>query len=284
MIRMKEGKSRVAFQGLRGAFSEDAVYRYYGNGVESVPCAKFSEVFSKVARGEVDSGMVPVENTLEGSVNQVNALLLENDLTVVGEEIIQVVHCLIAHPGSSLDAVKRVYSHPQALAQCRSFLEKHPGWERIPAYDTAGAVKQVRDRGVGEEAAIASIRAASAYEMEVLKEGIQDSDRNYTRFFVIERRASFLNEGDKTSLIFATKNLPGALHHCLGAFAERGVNMTKLESRPRRDRFWEYVFFVDIEGHSNEEKISSALADLVRRAAFVKVLGSYQGAERPYER
>lgn len=284
MIRMKEGKSRVAFQGLRGAFSEDAVYRYYGNGVESVPCAKFSEVFSKVARGEVDSGMVPVENTLEGSVSQVNALLLENDLTVVGEEIIQVVHCLIAHPGSSLDTVKRVYSHPQALAQCRSFLEKHLGWERIPAYDTAGAVKQVRDRGVGEEAAIASIRAASAYEMEVLKEGIQDSDRNYTRFFVIERRVSFLNEGDKTSLIFATKNLPGALHHCLGAFAERGVNMTKLESRPRRDRFWEYVFFVDIEGHSNEEKISSALADLVRRAAFVKVLGSYQGAERPYER
>ena len=269
---------------MHGAFSEDAVYRYYGNGVESVPCAEFREVFDKVTRGEVESGMVPVENTLEGSVNQVNALLLESDLTVVGEEIIQVVHCLIGHPGATIDLIRRVYSHPQALAQCSNFLEDNPNMEKIPAYDTAGAVKQVKDRGVMEEAAIASIRAASAYQMEVLSDGIQDSQRNYTRFFVIERRASFVEEGDKTSLVFATKNFPGALHTCLGVFAERGVNMVKLESRPRRDRFWEYVFFVDIEGHADDQKISSALAELVRKAAFVKVLGSYPAADRSYER
>lgn len=281
---MSEGLKRVAFQGVPGAFSEDAVYLYFGNDIEPVPCVEFSEVFNKVSRGLVDYGVIPVENTLEGSVGLVNALLLENDLTVVGEEIIQVVHCLIGHPGSPLEDITRVYSHPQALAQCRIFLEEHPEWEKIPAYDTAGAVKQVKERGMPGEGAIASLRAASTYDMEVLRKGIQDSDRNYTRFFVLEKRASFLEEGDKTSLIFATKDLPGALHNCLGVFAERGVNMTKLESRPRRDRFWEYVFFVDIDGHADDETISAALADLVRRAAFVKVLGSYKGAVRPYER
>jgi chorismate mutase/prephenate dehydratase len=277
-------KVTVAFQGVPGAFSEDAAFRYFGNGIEPIPCAEFNEVFNRISRGEDDFGIVPVENTLEGSVSRVNALLLENDLTVVGEEIIQVVHCLIGHPGASQGDVRKVYSHPQALAQCRNFLEKHPDWEKIPAYDTAGAVKQIKERGLKDEGAVASSRAASAYDMKVLKEGIQDSDRNYTRFFVLEKRASFLEEGDKTSLIFATKDLPGALHHCLGAFAERGVNMTKLESRPRRDRFWEYVFFLDIDGHADDEIISKALADLVRRAAFVKVLGSYKGAERPYEK
>lgn len=281
---MSEGKKRVAFQGVPGAFSEDAVYLYFGNGIEPVPCVEFTEAFNKLSRGFVDYGVVPVENTLEGSVGLVNALLLENDLTVVGEEIIQVVHCLIGHPGSSLEDITRVYSHPQALAQCRALLEEHPEWEKIPAYDTAGAVKQVKERGMPGEGAIASPRAASTYDMEVLRKGIQDSDRNYTRFFILEKRATFLEEGDKTSLIFATKDLPGALHNCLGVFAERGVNMTKLESRPRRDRFWEYVFFVDIDGHADDETISAALADLVRRAAFVKVLGSYKGAVRPYER
>jgi prephenate dehydratase len=281
---MSEGLKRAAFQGVPGAFSEDAVYLYFGNDIEPVPCVEFSEVFNRVSRGLVDYGVIPVENTLEGSVGLVNALLLENDLTVVGEEIIQVVHCLIGHPGSPLEDITRVYSHPQALAQCRIFLEEHPEWEKISAYDTAGAVKQVKERGIPGEGAIASLRAASTYDMEVLRKGIQDSDRNYTRFFVLEKRASFLEEGNKTSLIFATKDLPGALHNCLGAFAERGVNMTKLESRPRRDRFWEYVFFVDIDGHADDETISAALADLVRRAAFVKVLGSYKGAVRPYER
>jgi len=279
-----EEKTRVAFQGVPGAFSEDAVHKFFGDDVDMVPCPEFDQVFFMVARGNADYAVVPVENTLEGSVTQVNALLLENDLTVVGEEIVQVVHCLIGHPGAGMDDVARVYSHPQALAQCRSFLQKNPGWESIPAYDTAGSVKQVKERNHREEAAIASGRAAQVYGMEILREGIQDSHRNFTRFFVLEKRASFLSDGDRTSIIFATKDLPGALHHCLGAFVERGVNLTKLESRPRRDRFWEYVFFVDIEGNADDETISGALADLVRRAAFVKVLGSYTGADRPYER
>ncbi|MFP4546039.1 MAG: prephenate dehydratase domain-containing protein, partial [Methanomassiliicoccales archaeon] len=184
--------TRVAFQGVLGAFSEDAVHQFFQEEVEVVPCGEFSEVFSRIDRGEVDYGMVPVENTLEGSVNQVNGLMMDHDLTVVGETVIQVVHCLIVHPGVTTDTVRRVYSHPQALAQCRGYLEEHPGWERIPAYDTAGSVRQVRERGNMEEAAIASRRAAVEYDMEVLAEGIQDSDRNYTRFFVLEKRASYL--------------------------------------------------------------------------------------------
>jgi prephenate dehydratase len=272
---------RIAFQGVLGAFSEDAVHQFFGGRVELVPLPDLSDVFAMVSAGQVNYGVVPVENTIEGSVTQVNDLLLENDLTVVGEVIVRVVHCLIGHHGVAMSEIQRVYSHPQALAQCRKFLLKHPEWERIPAYDTAGSVKLVKERGRSEEAGIASSRAAIQYGMEVLAEGIQDSDRNYTRFFVLEKRGSFLEEGNKTSIIFATRNLPGALHNCLGAFAERGVNMTKLESRPRRDRFWEYVFFVDIDGHVNQERISAALSDLVRRAAFVKVLGTYQAADLP---
>jgi len=272
---------RIAFQGVLGAFSEDAVHQFFKDRVELIPLPDLTDVFAMVSTGQVDYGVVPVENTIEGSVTQVNDLLLENDLTVVGEVIVRVVHCLIGHPGVAMSEIQRVYSHPQALAQCRKFLLRHPEWERIPAYDTAGSVKLVKEQGRREKAGIASSRAAIQYGMEVLAEGIQDSDRNYTRFFVLEKRGSFLEEGNKTSIIFATRNLPGALHNCLGAFAERGVNMTKLESRPRRDRFWEYVFFVDIDGHVNQERISAALSDLVRRAAFVKVLGTYQAADLP---
>jgi len=276
-----EMDKRIAFQGVLGAFSEDAVHQFFKDRVELIPLPDLTDVFAMVSTGQVDYGVVPVENTIEGSVTQVNDLLLENDLTVVGEVIVRVVHCLIGHPGVAMSEIQRVYSHPQALAQCRKFLLRHPEWERIPAYDTAGSVKLVKEQGRREKAGIASSRAAIQYGMEVLAEGIQDSDRNYTRFFVLEKRGSFLEEGNKTSIIFATRNLPGALHNCLGAFAERGVNMTKLESRPRRDRFWEYVFFVDIDGHVNQERISAALSDLVRRAAFVKVLGTYQAADLP---
>lgn len=272
---------KVAFQGVRGAFSEDAIYGFFDESVETVPCSEFEGVFSLVSKGEVDYGVVPVENSLQGSVAQVNDLLMENDLTVVGEAIIPVEHCLISHPQSEVEDIKRVYSHPQALAQCRPFLQNHPEWERIPAYDTAGSVKQVKERGKKDEGAIASDRAAIEYDMKVLVDNIQRRNRNYTRFLVLEKRHDFVSEGDKTSLIFATKDLPGALHDCLAPFAERGVNMTKLESRPRRDRFWEYVFFVDIEGHVDDPEISSALSELVRKAAFVKILGSYKKANLP---
>jgi prephenate dehydratase len=274
-------KRRVSFQGVRGAYSEEAVHTFFTNEVEAVACAEFEEVFEKVERGEVSHAVVPVENSLEGSVTAVSDLLLESDLTVTGEVLVWVRHCLIGQPGATLHDIKRVYSHPQALGQCRAFLSKHPHWEKIPSYDTAGSVRMIRERGLVEEAAIASRQAASYYEMEVLQEDIQSAQRNFTRFFVVEKSSDILAEGDKTSLAFSTKNIPGALYQCIGAFAERGVNLNKLESRPRKGRTWEYVFYADIDGHVNDPKVSEALADLVRKASFVKVFGSYNKAKAP---
>ena len=243
-----------------------------------MPCPDFESVFRAVERGDAEHGIVPVENSIEGSVTAVNDLLLENDLVIVGEVLVPVVHCLISHPGSDIGDIVRVYSHPQALGQCRSFLARYPGWEKVPAFDTAGSVRLIKERGIKDEAAIASRRAAEAYGMKVLREGIQGSDENYTRFFALRRSSHLLDRGDKTSLAFATRNVPGALYEAMGAFAGRGINMTKVESRPRKGRAWEYVFFVDIDGHVNDPKVADALTDLVRRAVFVKVLGSYPRA------
>jgi len=270
--------SRVAFQGVQGAFSEDAAAAFFPS-MATMPCPDFESVFRAVERGEAEYGIVPVENSLEGTVAAVNDLLLENDLVIVGEVLVPVVHCLIAHPEAELKDIIRVYSHPQALGQCRSFLAKYPQWEKVPAFDTAGSVRIVRDHGLKEEAAIASRRAAEVYGMKVLREGIQGSDENFTRFFAIQKAGRLLDHGDKTSLAFATRNVPGTLYEAMGCFARREINMTKVESRPRKGRAWEYVFFVDIDGHVNDPKVADALTDLVRRAVFVKVLGSYPRAK-----
>ncbi len=280
MPTMPASEIRVAFQGIKGAFSEDAIYQSFGPSAKAVACPEFEDVFRLVDKGDAEYGMLPVENSQEGSVARVNDLLLDSDLTVVAESYVVINHCLIVHPEARMEDIKRVYSHPQALGQCRSFLLKHPNWEKVPYFDTAGSVKFVKERNDRSEAAIASRRAAQEYGLKVLEEGIQNN-HNITRFFAIQKRASILPEGDKTSLIFSTKNIAGALHYCLGSFAERGVNMTKLESRPRKERTWEYVFYVDIDGHVNDEKVSEALADLVRRAGFVKVLGSYRKGKLP---
>jgi chorismate mutase/prephenate dehydratase len=280
-IGQVEMRRKVAFQGVHGAFSEDAVFSYFQDDVEAIPCNEFEEVFEMVEKGEVSHAVVPVENSLEGSVTTVSDLLLDSDLTVTGEALVLVRHCLIGQPGSTVEAIKRVFSHPQALGQCRSFLSQHPAWEKIPSYDTAGSVKLVKERGRMEEAAVASKRAATFYGMKVLQEDIQSSTRNFTRFFVVEKTASMPTEGDKTSLAFSTKNIPGALYQCIGAFAERGVNLSKLESRPRKGRTWEYVFYVDVDGHVDDPKVSDALSDLVRRSSFVKVFGSYKKAKAP---
>lgn len=280
-MNSKATERRVAFQGIHGAYSEDAVYKFFGEGVRTLPCAEFEDVFASVNKGDASHAVVPVENSLEGSVARVNDLLLEQDLTVVGEVIILVKHCLIGHPHAEVEDIKRVYGHPQALGQSRTFLSRYPQWEKVPSYDTAGSVKIIKERGDKREAAIASARAANEYGMKILREDIQSSHLNYTRFFVIEKATTINPRGDKTSLVFATKNTAGALYTCLGAFAEHNVNMTKLESRPRRDRAWEYVFYVDIDGHLDDHNVSGAITDLVRRASFVKILGSYKRADLP---
>jgi chorismate mutase/prephenate dehydratase len=268
---------RVAFQGERGAYSENAVYTFFGDSADAKPCKDLAEVFKSVDKQVADSGVVPIENSLEGSVNQTYDLFLAYGLKVRGEIIIRISHCLIANPKTNLETIKTVYSHPQALAQCRSFL-KRLGCELIPTYDTAGSVKMLKEKRLKAAAAVASERAAELYGMKILAREIEDNSANYTRFFVISKQDSPITGRDKTSIIFAAAHTPGALHNTLGEFAKRNINLTKIESRPTRQKPWEYNFYLDFEGHRNEERCSKTLKSLKEKAAFLKILGSYPKA------
>ncbi len=265
--------TRVAFQGEKGAFSEEAVLKYFGE-VELLPCRSLRDVFGAVAEGKTDFGVVPVENSQAGSINETYDLLLKYDLNIYGEVALEVNHCLMAPEGESLESIKTVYSHPQALAQCEEFLRKL-GVEIVPTYDTAGSAKLVREKGLINCAAVASKRVSDIYRMQILAEDIQTIPSNYTKFFVISTGTSEYAERNKTSIVFATRNAPGALYHCLGAFATRGINLTKLESRPSKDEPWEYVFYVDLEGHMDDDVCGQALKALEEKTSFLKILGSY---------
>lgn len=275
------GPARVAYQGVAGAYSEIAASRAAENA-EPLGRPTFHEVFAAVASGEAELGVVPVENSLAGTVHQAYDLLLETDLHVARELIVRVNHHLLALPGVRLADVRRVRSHPQALAQSDGFLARHRLLP-VAAYDTAGAAQDLAVSGARDEAAIASRRAAELYGLDVLAEGIEDEPFNFTRFLVLSRREPAPGEGGphKTSLVFAVRHQPGAL---LEALAElRGLNLTRIESRPRRDRAWSYNFYVDFEGDARDEPSRAALVGLLRRAAFVKVLGSYPAARLPDE-
>jgi prephenate dehydratase len=221
---------------------------------------------------------LPVENSLAGSINQTYDLLTDSVLQVVGEQVVRVHHNLLVRPGTRLEDIRRVYSHTQALQQCQAFIRRH-GFEAVTDFDTAGAAKLLAENGGEGKAAIASKRAAEAYGLEVLAENIEDLAFNYTRFFVLGPDHPPLGEGPhKTSLVLATRHRPGDLVACLLEFPEHGINMTKLESRPRRDKPWSYLFYIDIEGHIDEPHVADALSGLMRKAAFVKFLGSYPAA------
>jgi chorismate mutase/prephenate dehydratase len=268
---------KVAFQGEVGAYSESAIYEFFGPTAQPIPCKRFSDVFKSVENDEVDFGIVPIENSIEGSVTQVYDLFLEYDLKVCGEVVLKIVHCLIANPGTKLDSIKVIFSHPQALGQCRNFLEKM-GCELISTYDTAGSVKMIKERNIVDAAAIASERAAKIYGMEILARNISDNPNNYTRFFILSKFDAPPTGNDKTSIIFSTRHVPGALYRALGEFALRGINLTKIESRPTRQRPWEYNFYLDFEGHRTEPRCAEALEGLKSNALFVKILGSYPKA------
>jgi prephenate dehydratase len=268
---------KVAFQGERGAYSEEAVVRFFGEA-ELVPCPVLGDVFKTVSTGQASFGVVPLENSQAGSINETYDLLLSYPLNIYGEVFVRVSHCLVALPGEKLAAIKTVYSHPQAIAQSEEFLRKL-NVEIVPTYDTAGSAKMIRDKELKGAAAIASRNAARIYNLEILAEHIETNPNNYTRFVVISEERAKRAEKNKTSLVFAVKNVPGALYSILGAFANRNINLTKLESRPRRDRPWEYIFYVDFEGHREDDAWREALNDVREKATFVKILGSYPRAE-----
>jgi len=269
----------VAFQGERGAFSEDAAISFFGSDLKVKPCVSFYEVFESVTNGDTEYGIVPAENSQAGSINQTYDLLLDFDLQIIGEAYLRVVHCLMADPSVELSEIKTVYSHPQALAQCQEYLRRHPDWEVVSTYDTAGSAKMVAEKGLKDSAAIANERAAAIYGLKILQEGIESHHQNYTRFFILSEEPAPPAEKNKTSLLFSTRNVPGALYKSLGAFARRNINLTKLESRPSRLRPWRYIYYLDFEGHSDDPKCKDALFELLRTASLMKILGSYPAAD-----
>lgn len=268
---------KVAFQGEIGAYSESAVYSFFGSSAEVKPCKNLSDVFEIVEKEETHYGVVPVENSIEGSVNQTYDLFREYNLKVCGEIVLKISHCLIAHLGTQLNSIKTVCSHPQALAQCRKFLEQL-GCTLISTFDTAGSVKMIKEGGLMKAGAIASERAAEIYGMNVLVKEIGDTQKNYTRFFVLSKQDSPPSGEDKTSIIFSVKSVPGALYRILEEFTAKDINLTKIESRPTKRAPWEYNFYLDFEGHRNEEKCREALRAIKNNTLFVKILGSYKAA------
>jgi len=270
---------RVAFQGERGAYSEEAIMQHFGADVEPVPRSYLRDVFESVEEGGADLGLVPVENTLEGSIVRTYDLLNERTLKAQGEAVLRVVHCLIANPGVSIGDVRKVYSHPQALGQCRKYVEEN-GLEAVAAYDTAGSAKMLKDQDSRDSAAIASSRAAEVYDMAVLARGIETHAENYTRFLIIGSDENAPTSADKTSIAFIVDHRPGTLHGALKAFSENGINLTKIESRPQVGRPWEYIFFIDVEGHREDPGMRLALEELERNSRSVNILGSYPRAPK----
>jgi chorismate mutase/prephenate dehydratase len=268
---------KVAFQGERGAFSEDAATKLFGGDIDFLPCVGLKETFELVSHDEVEFGVVPLENSQAGSINETYDLLLAYTLNIFAEVILKVSHCLMALPGEKLADITTIYSHPQALAQCAEFLSKL-NVEIMPSYDTAGSAKMIKEKKLKNCAAIASKRAADIYELEILAPEIETNVNNYTKFVAISKQKAKPAQRNKTSLVFAAEHEPGSLYRILGIFATRNINLTKLESRPSRIKPWEYIFYIDFEGHLDGEVYQEAVRELQKQAAFVKILGSYPQA------
>jgi prephenate dehydratase len=265
---------KIAYQGEPGAFSEAAARRVESDA-ELVPCRSFEEVFDAVQAGTAAYGVLPIENSIGGSIHRNYDLLLEHDLPIVGEVELPVIHHLLALPGSTLSGLKRVYSHPQGLAQCERFLRTLAGVEIIATYDTAGSAKMIADGRLADAAAIASARAGEVFGLVSLAASVQDFDDNITRFLVVGRTPIRSAVPDKTSIVFALPNEPGSLFKALSVFALRGIDLTKLESRPIPGRPWEYLFYADLAAAADELPCTRAIAHLGEFAPMLRTLGSY---------
>jgi len=270
----------VAIQGEAGSFSHAAAREALGPDVQLVPCPTFEELFRAVEAGQATRGVVPIENSLAGSVYEAYDALGAHALHVVGETQVRVRHCLVVRPGTALAALRRVASHPVALAQCRHFFADHSGLAPVPAYDTAGSVRDLIAGRLEADAAIGSALAARLYGGEILLEGIEDHPENYTRFLLVAREPGPPGGASKTSLVFSLPNVPGSLHRAMGVFAARGLDLTKIESRPLLGRPWEYAFYLDVLGDPRGG-VAEALAELAGMARDLRVLGTYPARALP---
>lgn len=276
----------IAFQGEIGANSERAAREFFHGNLLPLPCRSFSETFLAVHIEQARAAVVPIENSLAGSVHQNYDLLLQHQLHITGEVILRISHHVMALPGVKWEQVRRIYSHPQALEQCREFLEKWPGLEVVPAYDTAGSAKLIAEKQWHDAAAIASAQAAEVYGLEILHRGVESNHQNYTRFLILEKTANGPVAEGKTSIVFSTPDMPGALFKALAVFALRDINLTKIESRPQPSFFknvkgnngspWRYIFYLDFEGTPKQPHCQKAIEHLGEITNFLRVLGAYE--------
>lgn len=268
----------IAFQGEHGAYSEQAVRQHFGLEPTTLPCRSFLDIFLAMQEGRATHGMLAVENSLAGTVIPAYDLLVDHDFHVQAEVIVRVEHCLMAPPGTRLEDVKRVMSHYQALGQCEQTLRRM-NLEPVTYYDTAGAARDLAANPEPHTAVIASELAAQTYGLEVLINNLEDLDFNYTRFFVLGPTVPPRQDPSKTSIIFTTRHKPGALFEVLSELAKRNINLTKIESRPRRNRPWHYLFYLDFAGHEDDPEVREAMLGILKRSSFLKVLGSYPAAQ-----
>lgn len=271
---------RIAFQGEPGAYSEAAGLRFMAHA-DLLPCETFDHVFAAVNSGKATHGILPIENSIGGSIHRNYDLLIEHDLPIVGEVELVISHHLLALPGTRKEDVRSIYSHPQALAQCEKFLRGMADVQVVATYDTAGSAKLIREQGLRDAAAIASERAAQVFALEVLQSEIQDYSDNITRFLVVSRGPDTQAQPDKTTVVFSLENAPGALFKALSVFALRDIDLTKLESRPDRGRPWEYLFYADLSAGRDELRCGRAIVHLAESARWVKTLGSYARWREP---
>lgn len=276
----------VGYQGTGGAYSQIAAENHFaalGSRLKTRGYDSFAELLTAVVRGDIDYAMQPIENTTAGSINEAYDLLAGMDLHLIGEEVLRVQHCLVGLPDSDVNQVRRVFSHPQALAQCSVFLSSLHDCAVLAFTDTAMSVTKVRDEADPSQAAVASERAASLYGLSILKRGIANQEYNFTRFVVVARQPVTYERSEpcKTSLIFTTRHERGALVRCLSVLADHDLNLTKLESRPRPATPWEYLFYVDFEGNAADPKVQAAVSGVEQHTVFFKLLGSYPIRTRP---
>ena len=264
--------NKVSFQGEYGAYSESAAKKFFGERTDTVPCKTFTDVLKITEENETNFSILPVENSIEGTVGQSIDAITNTDLHSIGEVYLKVEHCLIGK--GKLEDVETVYSHPQALGQCSDFIQNKK-LKTVPTYDTAGSVKIIKDMNDAQSASIASYDAGKLYDVPIIKQGIENNPNNFTRFLIFSKENTSESSNDKTSIIFSVKHEPGALYQILKEFNDNDINLTKIESRPNKNTNWEYNFFVDLIGHFSNSKISSVLDKISENTIFLKVLGSY---------
>ncbi|MBR4605410.1 MAG: prephenate dehydratase [Lachnospiraceae bacterium] len=267
-------KARVVFQGADGAYSQAAMMKYFGNQIKSFHVDTFREAMEAIDEGAADFAVLPIENSTAGIVSENYDLLAEFEDYIVGEQIIKIEHCLMGLPGTRLEDVKTVYSHPQSLMQSAKFLSEHD-WQLISMQNNAFAAKKVASEGRMDQAAIASEHAAEIYGLEVLKKGVNQSDSNSTRFIIVTNQRIFLRNAKKISICFEVPHESGSLYHVLSHFIYNDLNMTRIESRPIPERSWEYRFFVDFEGNLADEAVKNALRGIREEAIGLRILGNY---------